>query len=213
MKKGFQFKLIGLNFCGLFLTFILWIAAATTLKKLESTIGDMSTMIIIAGLAALITTGFIGYLIATTAIKSFIESSKKMERISEELQNQKKQMENISTAIKELESSSKKIELITETMNEIRFQVHLLALNAAIEAARAKEAGSGFNVVAEELKNLAQKTAESSKSIQDTAIQNSNSVKKMMTLADESSIAFSDIITMINELELNFTEFSNKTRK
>lgn len=209
MRKGFQFKLMAFNFCGLFLVFILWIATATTLKKLENTIGDISTTIIIAGLAALIATGFISHFIAITIIKTFMEFSKKIENVPGELQTQKKRLENISTTMEELENSSKTIAFITETINEIRFQVHLLALNAAIEAARAEEMGSGFNVVAEELKSLAQKTAEFSKSIQDTAIQNSNSIKKIKALTDESSIVFSDIMATINELEqLNFTGFS-----
>lgn len=213
MKKGFHYQMMAFNFSALFLVFVVWITAAMTLKKMESAVGDLSSGIIIAGLTALTATGFIGYFSAVKIIKPLAENCRKLKSLTAEMQTQKKRTDFIASTIKELDLSCKKFEHITETINEIRFQVHILSLNAAIEATRAEEKGSGFNVVAEELKKLAQKTAEFSKSIQATATQNMDSIKKSLALADENAAFFSTMMTMMNELELALTEISQCTGK
>ncbi len=67
---------------------------------------------------------------------------------------------DITEKVDRLGKSAKDIGQVTETINEISSQTNLLALNATIEAARAGEAGKGFAVVANEIKDLAQQTAE-----------------------------------------------------
>lgn len=110
----------------------------------------------------------------------------------------RKQMQDMLSAMAEIRSSSKLIGQIINTINDIAFQTNILALNAGVEAARAGEHGKGFSVVANEIRQLATKSSEASKSTADLIKKSLDKVTQGDRIAD---LTANSLLRVANEVE------------
>ncbi len=108
-------------------------------------------------------------------------------------------MEEMVAAMGEISRSSEETEKIVNTIDEIAFQTNLLALNAAIEAARAGEAGSGFAVVAGEVRNLAMRAGEAARNTGDRIRKTIDAVRTGTEIARSTRETFQSNAALADE--------------
>ncbi|WP_297513381.1 HAMP domain-containing methyl-accepting chemotaxis protein [uncultured Caulobacter sp.] len=103
-------------------------------------------------------------------------------------------------AVREIETASAQIGQIIGVIDEIAFQTNLLALNAGVEAARAGESGKGFAVVAQEVRALAQRSAEAAKEIKGLIGAATDKVEVGVALVDRTGSALGSIIQRVGDI-------------
>jgi methyl-accepting chemotaxis protein len=106
----------------------------------------------------------------------------------------KESMDQLGRAIDKIKGSADQTAKIVKTIDEIAFQTNLLALNAAVEAARAGDAGKGFAVVAEEVRSLAQRSAEAAKNTAELIEGSVKNAQAGVRLSDEVARQLQDIV-------------------
>lgn len=109
-------------------------------------------------------------------------------------------IDRTTAAMSAIQRSSNEISKIIGVIDEIAFQTNLLALNAGVEAARAGEAGRGFSVVASEVRNLAQRSAEAAKEIKSLIAGSSRQVEEGVHLVSETGQVLKQIVSHVGEM-------------
>lgn len=103
-------------------------------------------------------------------------------------------------AMDDIHRSAQEITQITNVIDGIAFQTNLLALNAGVEAARAGDAGKGFAVVANEVRALAQRSADAAKHIKDLISASSQQVERGVALVGQSGESLDRIVERIGHI-------------
>lgn len=121
------------------------------------------------------------YELAQESVKAAIMSAQSVHDSADGVNQMAEEIETATHSLLELQNMSKDVDGIVNTIQEIAEQTNLLALNAAIEAARAGEHGRGFAVVADEVRSLSHRTAQSTSEI-------SSVISKIQKMVDRVSV-------------------------
>ena len=140
--------------------------------------------------------------LADNAAASSSEGQQAVSTAVEGMSQLKDQVQSIAEAMLELGDNSQKIGGIIDIIDEISDQTNLLSLNAAIEAAGAGEAGKRFSIVANEVRRLADRTADATNQVKILIVQIQQATNSTIMLTEEGSKgvdAASSLVANISE--------------
>jgi methyl-accepting chemotaxis protein len=115
------------------------------------------------------------------------------------------------SAMADIEQSAEKIGQIIGAIDEIAFQTNLLALNAGIEAARAGESGRGFAVVAQEVRALAQRSAEAAREIKTLVTTTKSQVDAGVQMVGRTQDSIGSIVRQVTDLNAAIATIASHT--
>ncbi len=140
----------------------------------------------------------------TATVKQNADNAQAADRLSAEARGTAQRggqvVGDVVTAMGKIEDGARRIADIVALIDEIAFQTNLLALNASVEAARAGEAGKGFAVVAQEVRALAQRSANASKEIKGQIGESNAQVRAGADLANQAGGALGDIVGAVQKV-------------
>ena len=122
-------------------------------------------------------------------------------------------MSGAIAAMDEIEKSSGQITRIIGVIDEIAFQTNLLALNAGVEAARAGDAGRGFGVVAQEVRALAQRSADSAREIKTLIADSTSQVERGVKMVADTNQALSAIVSTVAQIDGVMSEIATSSQE
>ncbi|MCU6161479.1 chemoreceptor protein [Enterobacter bugandensis] len=120
-------------------------------------------------------------------------------------------MEQVASNMQSITECAQQMTEIISLIDGIAFQTNILALNAAVEAARAGDHGKGFSVVAEEVRNLAHRSAEAAKNIKTLIDVTSSNVTQGASVVSEAEKNMRDIVTGSGNVSRLMDEISTST--
>lgn len=122
-------------------------------------------------------------------------------------------MQKMLQTMEKVSGSSEGVANTTKIIDEIAFQTNILALNASVEAARAGELGKGFGAVADEVRNLAQRSANAAKESSVEINHSIESSKQGLQISVEASDKFDDIRVRVIEMNNAMSEIATSSEE
>ncbi|MBF2051285.1 MAG: HAMP domain-containing protein [Elainella sp. C42_A2020_010] len=154
--------------------------------------------------------------VARSASATALKGGEAVERTVSGILEIRETVAETTRKVKRLAESSQEISKIVALISQIASRTNLLALNASIEAARAGEAGRGFAILADEVRQLADRAAKASKEIEQIVLQIQSETSSVMTameegtqqviegtrLAEQAKRSLEDIIQVSNRIDV-----------
>lgn len=139
------------------------------------------------------------------------KTTQKAENYAEQADAGHAQMKSLMEEMNRINETSKKIQNIIADIEDIASQTNLLSLNAAIEAARAGEAGRGFAVVAEQIRKLAEQSAQSAVDTRSLIEGSLEEIEKGNQAAEAAAGSLEQIVTGVKEIATDAKRLSEES--